>query len=87
MKFRFNNLDLYQNIHSINLNPFKKYGTFYTKDFTIYQVKDLDLIKDNLYISEIYLYFVDNSSHKIQAFTTENMSGFFFPTMAALSWC
>ena len=77
MKFRFSNLDLYQDIHSINLEQFKKYGTFYTKDFTIYQVKNLDLLEDNLYISEIYLYFVDNSLHKIQAFTTKNMSDFF----------
>ena len=77
MKFRFSNLDLYQDIHSINLDQFEKYGTFYTKDFTIYQVKDLDLLEDNQYISEIYLYFVDNSLHKIQAFTTKNMSDFF----------
>ena len=77
MKFRFSNLNLYQDIHSVNLKQFKKYGTFYTKDFTIYQVKDLDLLEDNLYISEIYLYFVDSSLHKIQAFTTKNMSDFF----------
>lgn len=75
--FRFSNLDLYQDIHSLNLEQFKKYGTFYTKDFTIYQIKDLDLLEDNLYITEIYLYFIDNSLHKIQAFTTKNMSDFF----------
>ena len=77
MKYRFSNLDLYQDMQSINLNQFKKYGTFYTKDFTIYQIKDLDLLEDNLYISEIYIYFVDSSLHKIQAFTTKNMSDFF----------
>ncbi len=77
MKFRFSNLKLYQDIHSINLYQFKKYGTFYTKDFTIYQIKNLDLLEDNMYISEIYLYFIDNSLHKIQAFTTKNMSDFF----------
>lgn len=75
--FKFSNLDLYQDIHFLNLEQFKKYGTFYTKDFTIYQIKDLDLLEDNLYITEIYLYFIDNSLHKIQAFTTKNMSDFF----------
>ncbi len=77
MKFSFTSLDLYQDINSINHNHFKKYGTFYTRDFTIYQVKNLDLLEDNLYISEIYLYYVDKSLHKIQAFTTKNMSDFF----------
>ncbi len=77
LKFQFNSLDLYQDIHSINLQQFKKYGTFYTKDFTIFQVKDLDLLEDNQYISEVYLYFIDHSLHKIQAFTTKNMADFF----------
>ena len=75
--FQFNNLDLFQDIQSLNLNQFKKYGTFYTKDFTIFQIKDLDLLEDNQYISEVYLYFIDNSLHKIQAFTTKNMADFF----------
>lgn len=77
MKFSFTSLDLYQDINSINLSHFKKYGTFYTRDFTIFQVRNLDLLEDNLFISEVYLYFVDNSLHKIQAFTTKNMSDFF----------
>lgn len=77
LKYRFSNLELLQNIQSINLNQFKKYGTFYTNDFIIYQIKNLDLLEDNLYISEIYLYFIDGSLHKIQAFTTKNMSDFF----------
>lgn len=75
--FQFSNLDLYQEINDVNLNQFKKYGTFYTRDFTIYQINDLDLLEDNQYISEVYLYFIDNSLHKIQAFTTKNMSDFF----------
>jgi len=77
LKFQFNTLELFQDIRSVNLEQFKKYGTFYTKDFTIFQVKDLDLLEDNQYISEVYLYFIDNSLHKIQAFTTKNMSDFF----------
>lgn len=77
IKFRFSNLNLYSDIQSLNLKQFKKYGSFYTKDFTIYQIKNLDLLEDNLYISEIYLYFIDNSLHKIQAFTTKNMADFF----------
>jgi hypothetical protein len=77
LKFKFANLDLYQNIQSINLEQFTKYGSFYTRDFTIYKIKNLDLLEDNLYISEIYLYFIDNSLLKIQAFTTKNMSDFF----------
>jgi len=77
LKFSFSSLDLFQNMHTINLNQFEVYGTFYTKDFTIYQVKNLDLLEDNLYISEVYLYFIDASLHKIQALTTKNMSDFF----------
>lgn len=77
IKFKFSNLDLYEDLNSLNLKQFEKYGTFYTQDFTIYQIKNLDLLVDNLYISEIYLYFIDNSLHKIQAFTTKNMSDFF----------
>jgi len=75
--FQFSNLNLYQEIEDINLEQFKKYGTFYTRDFTIYQINNLDLLEDNQYITEIYLYFIDNSLHKIQAFTTKNMSDFF----------
>lgn len=77
MVFQFSSLDLYQEIHEINLEQFKKYGTFYTKDFTIYQINNLDLLEDNQYITEIYLYFIDSTLHKIQAFTTKNMSDFF----------
>ena len=77
LQFQFSNLELYQRIENINLDQFKKYGTFYTRDFTIYQINNLDLLEDNQYISEIYLYFVDNSLHKIQAFTTKNMADFF----------
>lgn len=77
LQFEFSNLELYQEIEDINLSQFKKYGTFYTRDFTIYQIKNLDLLKDNQYISEIYLYFVDSTLHKIQALTTKNMSDFF----------
>lgn len=77
VKFKFSNLDLYTDISELNKHQFKKYGTFYTKDFTIYQVNDLDLLQDNLYIGEIYLYYIDNKLHKIQAFTTKNMADFF----------
>ena len=77
LKFKFSNLDLYQSLGEINLDQFKKYGTFYTKDFTIFNVNNLDLLEDNIYIVEIYLYFIDNTLHKIQAHTTKNMSDFF----------
>jgi hypothetical protein len=77
LKFKFSNLDLYQDIGSLNFDQFKKFGTFYTRDFTIYHIKDLDLLEDNLYIVEIYLYFIDSTLHKIQAHTTKNMSDFF----------
>lgn len=77
LQFQFSNLELYQSINKVNLDQFKKYGTFYTRDFTIFQINNLDLLEDNQYISEIYLYFVDNSLHKIQAFTTKNMADFF----------
>ena len=77
LKFKFSNLDLYKNIVELNLDQFKKYGTFYTNNFTIYHVNNLDLLEDNLYIVEIYLYFVDSTLHKIQAHTTKNMSDFF----------
>ena len=77
LQFQFSNLELYHEIDDINLDQFKKFGTFYTRDFTIYQINDLDLLEDNQYITEIYLYFIDNSLHKIQAFTTKNMSDFF----------
>ena len=77
LKFNFNSLELLQNIQSVNLDQFKKYGSFYTRDFTIYQVNDLDLLEDNQYISEIYLFFIDETLHKIQALTTKNMSDFF----------
>ena len=77
LKFQFSNLDLYQSIKDINVEQFKKYGTFYTRDFTIYQINNLDLLEDNQYITEIYLYFIDSALHKIQAFTTKNMSDFF----------
>lgn len=77
LKFKFSHLDLYQEIDALNLEQFKKYGTFYTRDFTIYHVNNLDLLEDNLYIVEIYLYFVDNTLHKIQAHTTKNMADYF----------
>ena len=77
LKFKFSNLELFQELETLNLEQFKKYGTFYTKDFTIYHIKDLDLLEDNLYIGEIYLYFIDDKLHKIQAHTTKNMSSFF----------
>lgn len=77
LQFQFSNLKLYHEIDDVNLNQFKKFGTFYTRDFTIYQINNLDLLEDNQYITEIYLYFIDNSLHKIQAFTTKNMSDFF----------
>ena len=77
LQFQFSNMDLYQQLDKINLDQFKKYGTFYTREFTIYQINNLDLLEDNQYITEIYLYFIDNSLHKIQAFTTKNMSDFF----------
>jgi hypothetical protein len=77
LKFKFSNLDLYQETNALNLDQFKKYGTFYTRDFTIYHVNNLDLLEDNLYIVEIYLYFVDNTLHKIQAHTTKNMADYF----------
>ena len=77
LQFQFSNLELYHEIDDINLDQFKKFGTFYTRDFTIYQINNLDLLEDNLYITEIYLYFIDKSLHKIQAFTTKNMSDFF----------
>lgn len=77
LQFQFSNLDLYQQVVDVDLNQFKKYGTFYTKNFTIYQINNLDLLEDNQYISEIYLYFIDDSLHKIQAFTTKNMADFF----------
>ncbi len=76
-KFKFSNLELYQRLENLNLDHFKKYGTFYTNDFTIYHVNNLDLLEDNLYIVEIYLYFIDRELHKIQALTTKNMSDFF----------
>jgi hypothetical protein len=75
--FKFNSLDLYQDISDLSLEQFRKYGTFYTSDFTIFHVNNLDLLEDNLYIVEIYLYFIDNTLHKIQAHTTKNMSDFF----------
>lgn len=75
--FQFSNLDLYQEIGDVNLEQFKKYGSFYTRDFTIFQIRNLDLLEDNQYISEIYLYFIDSTLHKIQAFTTKNMADFF----------
>jgi len=77
LTFNFGSLELYQEINTINLQQFKSYGSFYTRDFTIYQINDLNLLEDNLYITEIYLYFIDNSLHKIQALTTKNMSDFF----------
>ncbi|MCG8307226.1 MAG: hypothetical protein MI975_07515 [Cytophagales bacterium] len=77
LKFQFGNLNLYQKMEDINLEQFKKYGTFYTRDFNIYQVNNLDLLEDNQYITEIYLYFIGDTLHKIQAFTTKNMSDFF----------
>ena len=77
MQFQFSNLELYQQIEQINLDQFKKYGTFYTNDFTIYQINNLDLLEDNQYITEIYLYFIDRRLHKIQALTTKNMANFF----------
>lgn len=77
LKFQFSSLELFQDLHTLNLKQFKMYGSFYTKDFVIYQVEDLDLLEDNQYISEVYLYFIDNSLHKIQAFTTKNMADFF----------
>ena len=77
LKFQFSTLDLYLPIKEVNLDQFKKYGTFYTREFTIYQIKNLDLLEDNQYITEIYLYFIDHTLHKIQAFTTKNMADFF----------
>jgi hypothetical protein len=77
LKFQFSQLDLHQPIVDVNLDQFKKYGDFYGREFTIYQVKNLDLLEDNQYISEIYLYFVDSTLHKIQALTTKNMADFF----------
>lgn len=76
-KFQFDQLDLNQNLSEVNLDQFKKYGSFYTREFTIYQINDLDLLEDNQYISEIYLYFIDSTLLKIQAFTTKNMADFF----------
>lgn len=77
LNFKFNDLDLYQRVQDLNLRQFKEYGTFYTNDFTIYQINNLDLLEDNLYIKQIYLYFIDDSLHKIQAHTTKNMANFF----------
>ncbi len=77
LKFKFSNLDLYQSMEELNLEQFKRYGTFYTRDFTIFHVNNLDLLEDNIYIVEIYLYFIDGTLHKIQAHTTKNMSDFF----------
>ena len=77
LKFKFSNLDLYQRLENLNLDQFKKYGTFYTNDFTIFHVNNMDLLEDNLYIVEVYLYFIDRELHKIQAHTTKNMSDFF----------
>lgn len=75
--FKFNSLDLYQSLESLNLEQFKKFGTFYTRDFTIFHINNMNLLEDNLYINEIYLYFIDSTLYKIQAHTTKNMSDFF----------
>jgi hypothetical protein len=79
-KFKFSSIDLFQDIMELNLEQFKEYGTFYTRNFNIYHVNDLDLLEDNLYIVEIYLYFVDSTLHKIQAHTTKNMADYFLST-------
>jgi hypothetical protein len=77
LKYKFSDLDLYQDLQQLNLRHFKKFGAFYTEDFTIYHVGNLDLLEDNMYIVEIYLYYIDRRLHKIQALTTKNMADVF----------
>jgi len=77
LMYKLSSLNLYEKMENINPAQFKKFGSFYTRDFTIFQVNNLDLLEDNLYFNEVYLYFIDSTLHKIQAHTTKNMSDFF----------
>jgi hypothetical protein len=79
-QFRFSDLKLFQPLNALHQGHFKKYGTFYSKDFAIYHINDQDAFKNEDHLLEVYLYYIDSMLYKIQALTTKNMASDFLET-------
>ncbi|KYG71634.1 hypothetical protein MB14_09960 [Roseivirga ehrenbergii] len=73
-KFSFSSLELGMPISELDQRVFKHYGEFYTKDFSVYQLDQIDYLAEAHYISNIDLIFIDSLLVQIQAFLTVDKS-------------
>jgi hypothetical protein len=69
-KFSFSSLELGMSISELDQRVFKHYGEFYTKDFSVYSLDQMDYLVESHYISNIDLIFIDSLLVQIQAFLT-----------------
>ena len=76
-KFSFSSLELGMSISELDQRVFKHYGEFYTKDFSVYQLDQIDYLAESHYISNIDLIFIDSLLVQIQAFLTVDKSNDF----------
>ena len=69
-KFSFSSLELGMSISELDQRVFKHYGEFYTKDFSVYSLDQMDYLVESHYINNIDLIFIDSLLVQIQAFLT-----------------
>lgn len=67
-KFEFSSLALNQNVKDLDHFVFKRYGEFFTEDFTIYQLDRIDYFAEAFEMENINLYYIDSLLVKIQVF-------------------
>ncbi|WP_421978381.1 hypothetical protein [Roseivirga seohaensis] len=73
-KISFSSLELGMPISELDQRVFKHYGEFYTKDFSVYSLDQMDYLAEAHYISNIDLFFIDSLLVQIQAFLTVDKS-------------
>ena len=71
-KFEFSSLALNQNVKELDQFVFKRYGEFYTEDFTIYQLDRIDYFAEAYEMEDINLYYIDSLLVKIQVFLRDD---------------
>lgn len=71
-KFEFSSLALNQNVKDLDHFVFKRYGEFYTEDFTIYRLDRIDYLAESFEIDDINLYYIDSLLVKIQVLLRED---------------
>lgn len=66
-----------QSIREVDLSNFLKYGDFYGSRLKIYHIDNVKALKENKYVTEVYLFFIDNTLSKIETILTKDQSNKF----------